>query len=139
MYTGKRYQLFDGKGNIVEEYDTRILEEEIKLNIKELDKEFTDKYHIKLGFDELQKEKANRKILEARQGLLSDKKETEALLLKDKELKEEYRLRKEMILNAKNCDECCEAVYKPKKLVKVSKYLGLSSEYKLEDIDVNKN
>lgn len=65
--------------------------------------------------------------------MLSDKKERDDLLKKDVELKEEYRLRKEMILKAKNCDECCEAVYRPKKLIKVSKYLGLSSEYKLED------
>ena len=133
MYKGTRYQLFNSKGNIIEEYDTRILKEEIKLKVKELDEQFTEEYHIKLGFSS--KEKGNRKINEARQGILKDKDEQKKLLELDEQIKAEYELRKQLILNAKTCDEVHDAVHKPKKLVKVSKYLGLSSEYKLEDIE----
>ena len=135
MYNGIKHQLFDGQGNLIEETDTRILEEEVKLKVKELDEQFTEEYHTKLGFES--KDKGNRKITEARQDILDDKNEQKKLLELDEQIKAEYKLRKQLILNAKTCDEVHDAVHKPKKLAKVKKYLGLSHEYKLEDEDAS--
>lgn len=131
MYEGQKYELSDGKGNVILKEDTRILEQEMNSKLDELDKEFTEKYHEKLGLPN--KEKGDRKIQEARLGISKDKKKEKELLKKDEEIKTEYRLRKEMILNAKDCDECHDAVHKPKKLVKKT-ILGITTGHKLEDI-----
>ena len=109
MYNGKKYELSDGKGNVLERSDDRVLAEEVRERLKELDKVFTDTYHKKLGFES--KEKGNRKMLEARAGVLTDKTEQQELLSKATIINAEYTARKNKILSAKTCDECHNAVH----------------------------
>lgn len=130
MYDGFKYELSDGKGNILESTDTRILEQEINLSLDALNSDFTQTYHEKLGL--LDKETGDRKIQQARLGILKNKAHEKTLLKLDKEIQLEYRLRKKGILDSTSCDECQRMVYSPKKVI-TKKILGITTGHKLED------
>lgn len=126
-----RIETYDSNGNLIEVIDDRTDDEVKEQALEVLNEVFTLEYVEKFGFKD--KEKGERKLLEARLGILDDKDEEKRILNLDKELKMEYKLRKENIRNAATLHEAEQAVAVPKKLVKKT-LLGITTGYKLEDI-----
>ena len=132
---GKKYQLFGPEGLIYEE-DTRTLDTEIPALLEDLRTQFYLTYIRKIFNvkpSKREQERLQRKLDQARMGLLTDKEEERMILEKDKQVRIEYELRKREILNATNCDEAHVAAHYPKVL---NVKLGVSDPQTVDDYEI---
>lgn len=111
-YLGCKYELYDNNGNVIHSEDTRTLKEEKEKLLVILDYLYSEDYLDKVGLSGISKEKAQRKLDHARLGILEDKDQASEIVKKDREIKAEYKARKQAITDAKSCDEAHAACYK---------------------------
>jgi hypothetical protein len=131
-YKGERYTLSDGKGNILEEYDTRDPELHQLVIKKDLKRKIALMYYQAYP---------QHKFDLARNGLITDAEEKKDILDTDAALKREYDLRKAKMqesLDLKDIDLAEEAALSDK--YKVVYYLnwltlGLTKRYVLEKVE----
>ena len=125
-YTGIKCTTFDNKGNVVEHVDTRTLRgEQLKAKVDA---------KIRTRETLIAKFPLNKQL---NFNSLPPEEQEYYAKIKEDALKE-YELRKELINSATTPEEALAAGNKPKKLVKKANWvtLGLTSEYVLEDEDV---